>query len=247
MAKIDLEKLICSLAERNIFLRDALKEQGLEYKDGEIVEIPKPKFKVGDWVVLKNGGYFSSGCNTVQIRNIDKGKEVWFETDTWLFEDEIRHWTIQDAKDGDVLRLGCVIAIFKEYIGQEKCICYCSISEDGDFEIPIEEVGDNIYGCTNITPATKSQRDILFTKMKEAGYEWDAKKKELKKIEAEKTSFANRQLYNRAILKLLSDYVEKYPDIRFGQMLCNLDIKPHFDEESKETYWNLSKTINKKS
>ena len=51
MAKIDLEKLICSLAERNIFLRDALKEQGLEYKDGEIVEIQKPKFKVGDWII----------------------------------------------------------------------------------------------------------------------------------------------------------------------------------------------------
>jgi hypothetical protein len=32
-----------------------------------------------------------------------------------------------------------------------------------------------------IIPATKEQRDILFSKMKEAGYEWNAKKKELKK------------------------------------------------------------------
>lgn len=251
MAKIDLEKLICSLAKRKYFseekLQGALNEQGLEYKDGEIVEIPKPKFNVGDWVVRKDGCCFCSGCNTVQIRNIDKGKEVWFETDTWLFEDEIRHWTIKDAKNGDVLRLGCVIAIFKQYIGQEKCICYCSISEDGDFEIPIEEVGDNIYGCTNATPATKAQRDILFTKMKEAGYEWDVKKKELKKIEAEKTSFANRQLYNRAILAILSNYVEKYPDIRFGQMLCNLGIGLVFNEESKEIYLKLNETINKKS
>ena len=31
-------------------------------------------------------------------------------------------------------------------------------------------------------PATKEQRDLLFAKMKEAGYEWDAEKKELKKI-----------------------------------------------------------------
>lgn len=62
---------------------------------------------------------------------------------------------------------------------------------------------------------------------------------------APKASFANRQLYNRAILTILSNYVEKYPDIRFGQMLFNLDIKPHFDEESRETYWNLCKTINK--
>ena len=64
---------------------------------------------------------------------------------------------------------------------------------------------------------------------------------------APKATTANRQLYNRAILAILSNYVEKYPDIRFGQMLFNLDIKPHFDEESKETYCNLNETINKKS
>ena len=62
-----------------------------------------------------------------------------------------------------------------------------------------------------------------------------------------KASFANRQVYNRAILKILSNYVEKYPDIRFGQMLCNLGIGPVFNEESRETYCNLNETINKKS
>lgn len=30
-------------------------------------------------------------------------------------------------------------------------------------------------------PATKEQRDMLFRKMKEAGYEWNGEKKELKK------------------------------------------------------------------
>ena len=33
----------------------------------------------------------------------------------------------------------------------------------------------------NISPATKEQRDLLFQKIKEAGYEWDSEKKELKK------------------------------------------------------------------
>lgn len=62
---------------------------------------------------------------------------------------------------------------------------------------------------------------------------------------APKASTANRQLYNRAILAILSNHVEKYPDVRFGQMLCNLDVNPHFDEESRETYCNLNETINK--
>ena len=35
----------------------------------------------------------------------------------------------------------------------------------------------------NIHPATKEQRDLLFAKMQEAGYEWDDGKKELKKIQ----------------------------------------------------------------
>jgi hypothetical protein len=35
----------------------------------------------------------------------------------------------------------------------------------------------------NIFPATKEQRELLFSKMKEAGYEWDTNHKQLKKIE----------------------------------------------------------------
>lgn len=61
MAKIDLEKLICSLAKRKYFseekLQDALKEQGLEYKDEEIVESQKSLYKVGN-VIYYNGPYY---------------------------------------------------------------------------------------------------------------------------------------------------------------------------------------------
>ena len=323
MAKIDLEKLICSLAKRKYFseekLQDALKEQDLEYKDGEIVEIQKPKFKVGDWIINRTDDTIMQIINNTDFyETIKIGGQR--ETHTYNYTEwNFRLWTIEDAKNGDVLQLGEVTAIFKEYIGNGYCKCYCSICE-GEFEILIEEAGDNIFGCINTTPATKEQRKLLFQEMKKAGYEWDADKKELKKIRkplykagniigykshyyyikkvvkneekgfhynliaidggevisigpagekdiilisnnrfdyehaniqqkdfAPKASFADRQLYNRVILKLLSNYVEKYPDIRFGQMLCNLGIKPYFDEESKETYWNLSKTINKKS
>lgn len=37
----------------------------------------------------------------------------------------------------------------------------------------------------DILPATKEQRDLLFQKMKEAGYMWDTEKKKLKKIDKE--------------------------------------------------------------
>jgi hypothetical protein len=137
----------------------------------------KPKFKVGDWI--------SNGQYTILVVGINFDWNGYY----YVLEDgthkRIEHidkkyhlWSIEDAKDGDVLCLGGVIAIFKKYIGQEECICYCSFCDNGGLEIPIENGEDNVYGCTNTIPATKEQRDLLFQKMKESGYGWDANKKE---------------------------------------------------------------------
>lgn len=89
-------------------------------------------------------------------------------------------FTIKDAKDGDVLQLGLVTAIFQEYIGNGKCKCYCSIC--GEFCIPSQDGDDNSYGCSDAAPATKEQRDILLNAIYEAGYTFDFEKKELKNI-----------------------------------------------------------------
>lgn len=69
MAKVDLDKLICSYLKRSddfyhpkFSIHDLLSDQGLEYKDGRIVEIlpategeipPTPKFRKGDWIIDK--------------------------------------------------------------------------------------------------------------------------------------------------------------------------------------------------
>jgi len=61
----------------------------------------------------------------------------------------------------------------------------------------------------------------------------------------------NRQKYNKLILERLSEYVEKYPDWRFGQLLwnCNIlywdDIKVHglhdpHSDESKEIFERMT-------
>ena len=39
----------------------------------------------------------------------------------------------------------------------------------------------DLWVIDEVTPATKEQCDLLFAKMKEAGYEWDNDKKELMK------------------------------------------------------------------
>lgn len=43
------------------------------------------------------------------------------------------------------------------------------------------KTGSWLY-VSHVHPATKEQRDLLFAKMREAGYEWDVDKKELRKI-----------------------------------------------------------------
>ena len=92
-----------------------------------------------------------------------------------------RTWTIQDAKDGDV------IFYDEGWICIFKCIhgiwysSYCFITDDGEFHTGYERhaVDSTIHG--NAHPATKEQRDILMKAMNDAGYKWDSEKKELKK------------------------------------------------------------------
>ena len=150
-------------------------------------EIPhKPKFKDGDWIT--NGEYTwliegmhnsfydivsSEGCKT---------------DDTISHVDEHFHpWTIQDAKDGDVLAneyntifIYAGIDATCQFRGSSNAIIYHAVFGCRGF------IGERGTGVGNVKetyfPATKEQRDLLFQKMHEVGYEWDADKKELKKI-----------------------------------------------------------------
>ena len=94
-----------------------------------------------------------------------------------------RLWTIADAKNGDVLYSldSKQPFIYKERPQFSQARGHCCINKFGEFAIW------NTSKCVICTdkyiPATKEQRYLLFQKMKEAGYEWDAEKKELKKIE----------------------------------------------------------------
>ena len=145
----------------------------------------QPKFKVGDWI--------TNSIETVQITNydIDYGYQVDYKgnlqhRNTDIIEKEYHLWTIQDAKDGDVLVDSYAIIIFRK-IGNHVLddvvdfyICY-------SFEKGIIIQRHNLH-CGSIDsvffkPATKEQRDMFFQKMHEAGYEWDFEVKELNKIE----------------------------------------------------------------
>ena len=176
----ELAKKLCSKYSQKLY-----NNSNTENDEQKFADKIEPKFEVGDWIASN----LSNSSNLLCIIGIDETnyEVVTPQGSTGVpsirYIDKHYHlWTIQDAKDGDVIRLGTVTAIFKKYIGQEKCICYCSFCKNRGFEIPIENGEDNVYGCYNATPATKEQRDLLFQKMKEADYEWNTDNKELKKL-----------------------------------------------------------------
>ena len=169
--------------------KKALKKQGFQYNDGEIVEIDQPplteeqkaNFKVGDWIVVDGV--------TQQVTQI---RPEGFDTDrAWngksTFKD-VHLWTIQDAKDGDVLyNEDCKnIILFngKVYVNDEPG-AYCGYDiRYGELEI--FEL-DHSFCSNNIHPATKYQRDMLNKKMEEAGYTWNQEELKLEKIDKPQT------------------------------------------------------------
>ena len=139
------------------------------------------KFHEGDWIVYNNDicqiVKREEGCNKlVTVFGIEK--ELVNERNL----STARLWAIEDAKEGDVL------------VDEDNNIGLYREEKDDldDWESYIYLGCDNrLYGFSmggyhnikNTKPATKEQSDLLFQKIKEKGYKWDAEKKALKEIE----------------------------------------------------------------
>ena len=83
-------------------------------------------------------------------------------------------WTINDARDGDVLAEDSCIFIIEKMNPNGTAIVHCCLFDDGEFDLTGSTLG---FDVNSTHPATKEQCDTLFAKMHEAGYEWDAEKK----------------------------------------------------------------------
>ena len=150
----------------------------------------EPMFKIGDYVVVNINGFvlkILGVCSDLYETTFLQSGE-WRIYDMYVLDNNAHLWTIQDAKDGDVLfhsdSASNGIFIFKEILQCgtiQKVVCYCDYDSEDGFCL-----GEKHTCCwTNskiLHPATKEQRDLLFKKMKEAGYEFDFEKKEFKKI-----------------------------------------------------------------
>lgn len=153
----------------------------LEKKGEQLADKNKMRFNVGDWVVF---------IKSKSVYQVEK-KENYEYTLRHILggsmclpfsnEELIREWTIEDAKDGDVLADEYNnIGVFK------KCEdtywhSYIYLGYDGKLW---GFSNGGIHKQTDTNPSTKEQRDALMKAMNDAGYEWYADKKELKKEKA---------------------------------------------------------------
>jgi hypothetical protein len=178
-----------------------LENQG-EQKSADKVE---PKFKVGDWI--------ANGNSVLHITNMDYGFYQFEDSyEAICIIDEKYHlWTIQDAKDGDVLAAKSGNRIFL-YNGncdlRHRPCAYCGTYK-GFSEILFSKCAiGNYFTDEDVYPATKKQRNLLFQKMKESGYEWDAEKKELKEIEQKPTWSEEDEKIRKALIRFHKSTIE---------------------------------------
>ena len=151
-----------------------------ECRTWENFKLTKPQFKAHDWVVSNN-----QPAIIYELRqNYYLGKYLNGHDfcHKYADEDKLRLWTIKDAKDGDVLVSGIENPfIYNGNIEFSFAGAYVGVSRDG--RIRSDMFPSKAWtSIKDVKPATKEQRDLLFQKIKETGYEWDSEKKELRKI-----------------------------------------------------------------
>ena len=164
----------------------------------------QPKFKVGDWIAcIDDEGDVAIEkivCfvhNKVLLVDVDGCFTEYPKTELSNFH----LWSIADAKDGDVLAFDWTqddgashwekIVIFKKYHAKgvkglinSPCVeGYGNTFKNGKLVLQEEVPYYSKTWTATLQPAAKEQRDLLFSKMREAGYEWDAGKKELRKVQ----------------------------------------------------------------
>ena len=187
----------------------------------------EPKFNVGDWIIF-NG-------LTLCVKEIVNGfyrtisKDGVNNSYDWDIDKVARLWTIQDAKEGDVLasKDGDDILIFRNVKDNVSFSSYYNIARKVQ----------HYWLKSSFIPATKEQRELFFSKMCEAAYEWDVEKEELNKIIEQSPAWSEED--ERILKEMLTIFsLEKFEGYNIGE---NNEDALRFFKSLKDRYtWKPS-------
>lgn len=193
-----------AISNMEIFELLGFEKQATEKDIDNVTQI----FNVGEWVVNKFGDAWhidSFDKKNYQVSD-GKGNYNYFPI---AKQDEMRHWSIADVKDGDILSNGKMIVIFKQFEEpsyRQHIIAYIGLDNYGNIQVT-----DDIWtlGIDKANLATKEQRDLLFQKMQESGYTFDFGNKELNKIEDEPENYKHQLMSE--MTDLVKEYIKQTP------------------------------------
>lgn len=155
-------------------------------------KLVKLEFEIDDWVVFNNHPEKGSIYQIKNVHNYEYTlQHILGGSMAIPFSrvDMLKLWTIDDAKDGDVLvDKDNNIGIFQKFEG---IYWYSYIYLGCDGELRGFSIGGS-HKQTDVHPATKEQRDLLFQKIKEKGYEWNDKTKILERLIIPQFKVGNR-------------------------------------------------------
>ena len=150
----------------------------VELSDDENPTYKKPKFNVDDWITDGEAVFHITSYDIDYGYQLETQKGTSFHFSDEKVENKYHLWAIQDAKDGDVLDANGAPFIYKKH-DKDYVYFYCGVNLEDAF---IEATENDIWNSNiKVYPATKEQRDLLFSKMKDACYAWDSDKKEIRK------------------------------------------------------------------
>lgn len=149
-----------------------------------IEEVECPKFNVGDWVFMNTHGsqpwlVIKVTPNYYEI----KDSSGYITAKSHHTIDSLFHpWTLKDAKPGNILAStdGCCPFIFKGLYYDGAPTTYCGIDTTGSIYISDEDLP---WTRDTVRPATYEERQLLFNKLEEEGYKWNAESLTLTKIQ----------------------------------------------------------------
>lgn len=182
--KEEISKIRFATEEEKDKLFNVIKDKGYRWNEESktLEELVGPKFHKGDWITceeLNTAKILSINVDKYEVEFID-GNKGFLHID---YVDRNFHlWTIQDAKDGDVLTINWYggynywekIIIFKKYHNKDRRVeGYGNTFKNGKLAFNEEVPFYSKTWTSNLHPANKEHCELLFQKIKEAGYRWN--------------------------------------------------------------------------
>ena len=185
--KADIDKNIAWLEKQGKQIDIANKEYWRGYREGKkeildkyaelekqgeqkSIDAVEPRFHEGDFIKHNKANIICKVISVISGSYFVENIETSCRVELFNAEQLFHLWTIKDAKDGDVLACKngwtCIFKCLNDNVFSSHCFM-----DSGGWFCKDGGQAHTLNNSINIHPATKEQRELFFTKMKESGHE----------------------------------------------------------------------------